>query len=40
MIRQQAIGYSRYVPTHFTAGADKIYYHDDIPAGMDFTVAH
>ena len=40
LIRQQAIGYSRFLPTHFTAGADSIFYRDDVPAGMDFTVSH
>jgi UDP-N-acetylmuramyl pentapeptide synthase len=40
LIRQQAIGYSRFLPTHFTAGADSIFYRDDVPAGMNFTVSH
>ncbi len=40
LIRQQAIGYSRFLPTHFTAGADAIFYKDDVPAGMSFTVKH
>lgn len=39
-IRQQAIGYGRYLPTQFTASADKILYHDDQIAGMAFTVKH
>lgn len=37
-VRQQAIGYSRYLGSQFTASADKIVYHDDVPVGISFTV--
>jgi UDP-N-acetylmuramyl pentapeptide synthase len=39
-IRQQAIGYSRFLPSQFVASNDTIYYEDDLPAGMKFTVTH
>lgn len=39
-VRQQAIGYSRFLPTQFVAGEDEIYYHDDTPAGITFEVSH
>ncbi|MEZ4195607.1 MAG: UDP-N-acetylmuramoyl-tripeptide--D-alanyl-D-alanine ligase [Candidatus Paceibacterota bacterium] len=39
-IRQQTIGYSRYLATQFTASKDEIYYHDDAPVGVSFTVSH
>ena len=39
-IRQQTIGFSRHLPTHFTASADKIFYNDDRPSGISFTVSH
>lgn len=39
-IRQAAFGFGRYAPTHFTAKADTIYYHDDVPAGISFDVTH
>lgn len=39
-IRQQTIGYSRYLPTHFTASNDEVYYKDDSPKGISFTVKH
>ena len=37
-VRQQAIGYSRYLTSQFTASADKIIYHDDVPTGISFTI--
>jgi UDP-N-acetylmuramyl pentapeptide synthase len=39
-VRQQAIGYSRYTPTQFTTADDEIYYRDDLPAGLAFTIHH
>jgi UDP-N-acetylmuramoyl-tripeptide--D-alanyl-D-alanine ligase len=38
--RQQAIGFSRYLPTHFMASADAIVYHNDEPVGSTFTLTH
>jgi len=38
--RQSTIGFSRYVPSHFTAGKDKIIYRDDMPIGTEFTISH
>ena len=37
-VRQQAIGYGRYLPTQFNASADEIVYNDDVPVGIGFTV--
>ncbi len=37
-IRQKAIGFSRYLKSHFTASKDEIYYHDDVPVGLAFLV--
>jgi len=37
-VRQQTIGYSRYLTSQFTASADKIIYNDDVPTGISFTV--
>ncbi len=39
-VRQQAIGFSCYLPTQFTASHDEIFYLDDHPAGLTFTVSH
>lgn len=39
-IRQSAIGFSRYAPSHFTASGDAILYRDDVPVGATFTIAH
>jgi UDP-N-acetylmuramyl pentapeptide synthase len=39
-IRQQCIGYSRYLPSQFVASADQVFYEDDLPAGVKFTVTH
>lgn len=39
-VRQQTIGFGRYAPTQFTAGQDEVFYHDDFPAGVAFTVSH
>lgn len=39
-VRQSTIGYSRYVPSHFTASKDSILYHDDRPIGSSFTITH
>jgi UDP-N-acetylmuramyl pentapeptide synthase len=39
-VRQQAIGFARYLPTHYMASADAIVYHNDEPVGSTFTLAH
>ena len=39
-IRQQAIGFSRFLPSQFVAGEDEIFYTDDQPAGISFVVTH
>ncbi len=39
-VRQQAIGFSRYSPSHFSVTADKTVYLDGKPAGIAFTLAH
>src|SRR3989344_3159132 len=36
-VRQQAIGYGRYLPTQFNANADEIIYNDDVPVGIVYT---
>ena len=38
--RQPSVGFSRYVPTHFTASHDQVIYHDDIPVGSTFNLAY
>ena len=37
-VRQQAIGYSRYLTSQFNASEDKIIYKDDTPVGIGFTI--
>lgn len=39
-VRQQAIGFARYLPTHYMASADSIVYHNDEPVGSKFTLSH
>lgn len=39
-VRQQAIGYSRYVPSHFTVSGDQTMYRDGLPAGVQATLSH
>ncbi len=39
-VRQSAVGFSRYLPTHFTASSDAIVYHNDEPVGSTFTLTH
>lgn len=39
-VRQSSIGFSRYVPSHFTASADAVVYRDDQPVGSTFTLTH
>lgn len=39
-VRQQTIGFSRYLPSAYTATADKMVYHDDILVGSECTVSH
>lgn len=36
----RALGFSRYVPSDFTGGADRTVYHDSLPVGISFTIAH
>jgi UDP-N-acetylmuramyl pentapeptide synthase len=38
--RRVAVGYSRTVPSHFTASNDRIVYHDDRPVGIACDVTH
>lgn len=37
-VRQEQIGFSRYLATDYTAGKDKIVYKDDMPVGVEFTL--
>ena len=37
-VRQECIGFSRYLETDFTAGKDKIVYQDDVPIGIEFVI--
>lgn len=39
-VRQSAVGFSRYLPSHVTASADAVIYHDDLPVGSTFTLTH
>lgn len=39
-IRQQAIGFSRFLSSQFVASEDEIFYSDDHPAGISFTITH
>lgn len=39
-VRQQAIGFSRFLPAQFVASDDEVFYNDDQPAGIAFTVTH
>lgn len=39
-IRQQAIGYSRYSESHFTASGDVVVYDAGVPVGMEFDLRH
>lgn len=39
-VRQNAIGFSRYLPSHFTASHDQVVYNDDVPVGSSFTLTH
>ena len=39
-VRQKTVGYSRYLDSDFKAGRDKIFYQDDTPAGIKFTIKH
>jgi len=39
-VRQSSVGFSRYLPSHFTASHDEVIYHDDQPVGSSFTVTH
>ncbi len=39
-VRQSSVGFSRYLPSHFTASHDEVIYHDDQPVGSAFTVTH
>jgi len=39
-IRHQAIGFGRYLPSHFKASSDQIIYKDDFPIGTGFEIEH
>lgn len=39
-VRQSSVGFSRYVPAHFTASHDEVIYHNDQPVGSSFTITH
>lgn len=39
-VRQPAVGFGRYLPTHYQASADAIVYHNDEPVGSTFTLTH
>ncbi len=39
-VRQQAIGFSRFLPSQFVASGDEVFYTDDQPAGISFVVTH
>ncbi len=39
-VRQQAIGFSRYSLSDFTASADKVLYRDGVPDGFEFLLTH
>lgn len=39
-VRHKAIGYSRYLTSHFNASVDEIIYNDDIPTGITFLLEH
>ncbi|MEZ4104530.1 MAG: UDP-N-acetylmuramoyl-tripeptide--D-alanyl-D-alanine ligase [Candidatus Paceibacterota bacterium] len=37
-IRHKAIGFSRYLESHFTASKDVVFYNDDVPSGVSFVL--
>ncbi len=37
-VRHKAIGFSRYLPSQFTASSDQTFYNDDVPAGLSFVI--
>ncbi len=39
-MRHSAVGFGRYLPTHFTASQDQVIYHNDNPVGSSFTLTH
>lgn len=39
-VRHKAIGYSRLLPTHVTAKADTVVYHDDVPVAFSCAVTY
>lgn len=39
-VLQRSLGFSRYVPSDYTASSDRVVYSDDVPVGMEFTIAH
>lgn len=39
-VRQKAIGFARYAPTHFTAQGDTIVYDGKVPTGISFNIEH
>jgi UDP-N-acetylmuramoyl-tripeptide--D-alanyl-D-alanine ligase len=39
-VLQRVLGFSRYVPSDFTGGSDRIVYRDDLPIGTAFSIIH
>ncbi|MCA9354522.1 MAG: UDP-N-acetylmuramoyl-tripeptide--D-alanyl-D-alanine ligase [Candidatus Kaiserbacteria bacterium] len=39
-VRQQRIGFGRYLETNFTARGDRVVYKDDVPVGVEFSVEY
>tara|TARA_B100002051_G_scaffold147570_1_gene139675 strand:+ start:40726 stop:42018 length:1293 start_codon:yes stop_codon:yes gene_type:complete len=39
-VLQKQVGFGRYLDTDFTARADKVFYKDDQPMGVEFKVSH
>ncbi len=39
-VRQQALGFSRYSPSHFSVTGDTVQYKDGKPVGVSFTLEH
>jgi len=39
-IRHKTIGFSRYLPSQYVASKDEVYYHDDVPKGLRFSIDH
>lgn len=39
-VLQKQVGFGRYLKTDFSAGQDRVVYHDDQPVGVEFKLAH